>query len=190
MIVSGTPTDSVPTHSDDFGEAIVTALPMLRAFARSLCGNRTLADDLVQETIVRALSNSDKFQRGTNLNAWLITILRNHFYSEGRKRRREIEDVDGAIAGNLSEAPRQEGQIEIQEFTRALGTIPDEQREALILVGAGGFSYEEAAEICGVQIGTIKSRVSRARARLEQVLGGPGGSQAGSEKAASESAAD
>jgi RNA polymerase sigma-70 factor (ECF subfamily) len=168
-----------PPQPQGFGQGLVDALPMLRAFARSLCGNRTQADDLVQETILRALSNSDKYQPGTNLDAWLVTILRNHFYSLGRKRRREVEDVDGAIAGRVAEAPRQEGQIAMNEFVGALAKLPDEQREALILVGASGFSYEEAAEICRVRVGTIKSRVSRARSRLERILASGSGSGEG-----------
>jgi RNA polymerase sigma-70 factor (ECF subfamily) len=159
-----------PSQPTSFSQGLVDALPMLRAFARSLCGNKTQADDLVQETILRALSNSDKYEPGTNLDAWLVTILRNHFYSLGRKRRREVEDVDGAMAGRLVDAPRQDGQMAMSEFVRALAQLPDEQREALILVGASGFSYEEAAEICRVRVGTIKSRVSRARSRLESIL--------------------
>lgn len=153
-----------------FGDALTAALPMLRAFARSLCGDRVRADDLVQETVVKALSNQDKFKPGTNLNAWLVTILRNQFYSEGRKRSREVEDADGAYVGRLSDVPGQEARVALSEFVRALGTLPNEQREALILVGASGFSYEDAADICGVQVGTIKSRVSRARQRLEALL--------------------
>ena len=143
---------------------------MLRAFARSLCGDRTLADDLVQETAVKALANQDSFTQGTNLNAWLVTILRNHFYSIGRKRRREVEDVDDQYAARLSANPTQEDRIAMAEFMRAMSAIPDEQREALILVGASGFSYEEAAAICNVRVGTIKSRVSRARTRLQELL--------------------
>jgi len=153
-------------------DELVQALPVLRAFARSLTGNRDRADDLVQETVVRALANRDKFQEGTNLHAWLVTILRNQFYSEGRKKRREVEDVDGAMAAQLSDIPGQHSRLEMQDFLRALQMLPDEQREALILVGASGFSYEETAEICGVRVGTVKSRVSRARSRLEEVLGG------------------
>lgn len=155
---------------ESFGEALIAALPVLRAFARSLCGNRVQADDLVQETAVKALANQDRFTPGTNFNAWLITILRNHFYSEGRKRRREVEDVDDNYAARLYDVPGQEGHVALGEFVRALKEVPDEQREALILVGASGFSYEEAAEICGVRVGTIKSRVSRARARLSELL--------------------
>lgn len=149
---------------------LVAALPVLRAFARSLTGNRDRADDLVQETILRALANQDKFQAGTNLHAWLVTILRNQFYSEGRKKRREVEDADGVLAGQLADIPRQQSRLEMNDFLRALQLLPDEQREALILVGASGFSYEETADICGVRVGTVKSRVSRARARLEEAL--------------------
>jgi RNA polymerase sigma-70 factor (ECF subfamily) len=151
-------------------DALVEALPMLRAFARSLCGDRVRADDLVQETVMRALANRDKFLVGSNLHAWLVTILRNHFYSEGRRRSREVEDADGQIAGHLAQQPDQEIHLEMADFMRALRLIADEQREALILVSASGFSYEEAAAICGVRVGTIKSRVSRARMRLLELL--------------------
>jgi RNA polymerase sigma-70 factor (ECF subfamily) len=128
------------------------------------------ADDLVQETILRALANIDSFQPGTNMAAWLFTILRNLFRSEYRKRRREVEDVEGKYADNMKSQPDQEGRIELQEFRAALAQLPSDQREALILVGASGFSYEEAAEICECAVGTIKSRVSRARARLAELL--------------------
>lgn len=153
-------------------EDIVAALPMLRAFARSLAGNRHAADDLVQETVYKALANLDKFAEGTNLHAWLITILRNQFYSEGRKKRREVEDANGKLAGQLTTPAAQLGQLELADFQRALQLLPPEQREALVLIGASGFSYEQVAEIAGVRIGTVKSRVSRARARLEELLSG------------------
>lgn len=156
--------------ADKFGKALVQELPALRAFARSLSGDRASADDLVQETIVKALANRDKFQEGTNFTAWLITILRNHFYSVARKRRREIEDADDKFALRVPDAPRQDGHIELLQFAAALNKVPEEQREALILVGASGFSYEQAAEICGVRTGTIKSRVSRARAMLQDYM--------------------
>lgn len=151
---------------------LVDALPMLRAFARSLTGNRDRADDLVQETVMRALANRDKFQEGTNLHAWLVTILRNQFYSEVRKRRREVEDADGLHAGRLADIAAQPGHLELHDFLRAMRLLPNEQREALILIGASGFSYEEAAGICGVRVGTVKSRVSRARSRLEEIMQG------------------
>jgi len=151
---------------------LVDALPMLRAFARSLSGNRDRADDLVQETVMRALANKDKFQVGTNLHAWLVTILRNQYYSEGRKRRREVEDAEGTHAARLSDIGAQHGHLELDDFLRAMQLLPEEQREALVLIGASGFSYEEAAEICEVKVGTVKSRVSRARARLEEIMSG------------------
>ena len=151
-------------------DAILAAVPSLRAFAISLCGNVDRADDLVQETMLRALANIHSFQPGTNMSAWLFTILRNLFRSEYRKRRREVEDTDGSFAESLKSHPEQIGHVEFQEFRTALAQLPAEQREALILVGASGFSYEEAAEICECAVGTIKSRVNRARSRLAKLL--------------------
>jgi RNA polymerase sigma-70 factor (ECF subfamily) len=151
-------------------DQILAAIPSLRAFAISLSGNVDRADDLVQETILRALANIQSFQPGTNLPAWLFTILRNLFRSEYRKRRREVEDADGSLAETLKSHPDQIGRVEFQEFRQALAQLPAEQREALILVGASGFSYEEAADICECAVGTIKSRVNRARSRLAKLL--------------------
>ncbi|HEX5508677.1 MAG TPA: sigma-70 family RNA polymerase sigma factor [Pseudolabrys sp.] len=151
-------------------QAILGAVPSLRAFAISLCGSVDRADDLVQETLVRALANIDSFQPGTNMAAWLFTILRNHFRSEYRKRRREVEDSDGHYAETLKSQPEQHGRVEFTEFRAALAKLPTDQREALILVGASGFSYEEAAHICGCAVGTIKSRVNRARTRLAELM--------------------
>src|ERR1044072_1103821 len=150
--------------------AILAGVPSLRAFAISLCGNVDRADDLVQETLLRALANIHSFQPGTNMSAWLFTILRNHFRSEYRKRRREVEDADGHYAESLTSHPEQHGQLELSEFRGALSKLPEEQREALILVGASGFSYEAAADICGCAIGTVKSRVNRARPRLAELM--------------------
>lgn len=152
-------------------EGILCAVPSLRAFAISLTGSLDQADDLVQETILRALSNLDRFQPGTNLQAWLFTILRNQFHTAYRKRRREVEDADGLFAARLSTLPEQGGRLDLEDFRAALAQLSPEQREALILVGAEGFSYEEAAEICNTKLGTIKSRVGRARARLAERLG-------------------
>jgi len=149
---------------------ILAAIPNLRAFAVSLCGNIDRADDLVQETLLKAIANIDRFQPGTNLSAWLFTILRNHFRSEFRKRRREVEDADGKYTESLTAEPSQVGSIEFAEFKRALAQLPQDQREALILVGASGFSYEEAANICDCAVGTIKSRVNRARNRLAELM--------------------
>jgi len=149
---------------------ILATLPRLRAFAISLSGKVDRADDLVQETLLRALTNINSFEPGTNLQAWLFTILRNQFRTEYRKRRREVEDVDGRFAENLTTAPGQQSHLEFQEFRQALTQLPADQREALILVGASGFSYEEAAQICGCAVGTIKSRVNRARSKLSALL--------------------
>jgi RNA polymerase sigma-70 factor (ECF subfamily) len=151
-------------------DAMLAAIPSLRAFAVSLSGNLDRADDLVQETLTRAIANIDSFRPGTNMPAWLFTILRNHFRSEYRKRRREVEDVEGRHTASLTSQPEQTGHIEFRELQRALAALPGDQREALILVGASGFSYEEAAAICGCAVGTIKSRVNRARTRLAELL--------------------
>ena len=148
---------------------------MLRGFARSLSGNRDRADDLVQETLAKAIANRDKYREGTNLHAWLVTILRNQYYSEGRRRWREVSDAEGTYAARLTEPPQHPGHLELRDFLSALQLLPDEQREALVLVGASGLSYEEAAEVLGTRIGTVKSRVSRARARLELLLAGAPG---------------
>jgi RNA polymerase sigma-70 factor (ECF subfamily) len=149
---------------------LISAIPNLRAFAVSLCGNPDRADDLVQETLVKAWSNLSTFAEGTNLPAWLFTILRNIFYSEYRKRRREVADSDGAIAAKLATAPAQSGHMDFLDFRAALQKLPADQREALILVGASGFSYEEAAAVCNCAVGTMKSRVNRARNRLVDLL--------------------
>jgi RNA polymerase sigma-70 factor, ECF subfamily len=151
-------------------DVMLAAVPSLRAFAISLCGNVDRADDLVQEALLRAWANLDSFEPGTNMSAWLFTILRNLFRSEYRKRRREVEDVDGSYAESLTTLPEQNSRLEVEEFREALKMLPAEQRESLILVGASGFSYEEAAQICGCAVGTIKSRVNRARSRLAAIL--------------------
>ncbi len=149
---------------------LIGAIPNLRAFAVSLCGNPDRADDLVQETLVKAWSNLSSFAEGTNLAAWLFTILRNIYYSEYRKRRREVADSDGAIAARLATAPAQSGHMDFLDFRTALQKLPADQREALILIGASGLSYEEAAGVCNCAVGTMKSRVNRARNRLVELL--------------------
>ena len=146
-------------------------IPPLRAFAVSLSGSVTLADDLVQEALLRAWANSEKFQEGTSLRAWLFTILRNVYYSQYRKRAREVQDSDGLFAGRIAVAGDQESHLDLEDFRAALAKLPAEQREVLTMVGASGLSYEEAAVICGVEIGTIKSRVSRARTKLSELMG-------------------
>lgn len=156
--------------STDPREDIVEYIPSLRAFARSLARNHAQADDLVQDTLVKAWSNIDKFEPGTNLRAWLFTILRNTFYSGRRKAAREVEDLDGAHTASLSEKPAHDGRLAFRDFAQAFDQLKAEHREVLILVGASGFSYEEAAEMCGIAVGTVKSRVNRGRARLAELL--------------------
>jgi RNA polymerase sigma-70 factor (ECF subfamily) len=158
------------TIDEEVRNAVLAAVPSLRAFAISLSGNVDRADDLVQETLLRALANIHSFQPGTNMPAWLFTILRNLFRSEYRKRRREVEDATGMYAESLKSQPEQIGRIEFEELREALAKLAPDQREAVILVGASGFSYEEAAGICGCAVGTIKSRVNRARARLAELM--------------------
>lgn len=154
------PRDDLPSH-----------IPSLRAFAISLTRNVTEADDLVQETILKAWSNFDKFTPGTDLRAWLFTILRNTFFSSKRKTRREVADSDGVHAAALFEKPHHDGRLAFTDFSRAFDRLTPEHREVLILVGANGYSYEEAARMMGVAVGTAKSRASRARARLCDLLG-------------------
>lgn len=151
-------------------DELVACIPSLRAFAASLVGSGDRADDLVQEALMKAWANLGSFREGTNLKAWLFTILRNAFYSDYRKAKREVQDVDGKYSGNLAEHPGQIGHLDFEDFRRALDQLPSDQREALILVGASGFSYEEAAEICNCAIGTVKSRVNRARNKLAEIL--------------------
>lgn len=157
------------THANPRDE-LVDHLPALRAFALSLTRESSSADDLVQDTIVKAWTHIDKFQAGTNLRAWLFTILRNTFYSARRKTRREVNDTDGVYAAQMTSRPDHDGRLALNDFRAAFEKLPDEQREALILVGASGFSYEEAAQMTGVAVGTVKSRANRGRRRLAELL--------------------
>ncbi len=158
------------TRQPSVQDTMLAAVPSLRAFAMSLCGRFDRADDLVQGTLVRALANIHSFTPGTNMSAWLFTILRNQFRSEYRKRRREVEDTDGGYLDSLTSAPQQHGRLEFEELFAALAKLPLEQREALLLVGASGFSYDDAAAICKTAVGTIKSRVNRARKLLAELI--------------------
>jgi RNA polymerase sigma-70 factor (ECF subfamily) len=150
---------------------IVDHLPALRAFALNLTRNSSFADDMVQDTVEKAWRNIDKFTPGTNMRGWLFTILRNNFYSNRRKATREVADPEGVFVGQMSVKPDHDGHLQMDEFRKAFAQLPDEQREALILVGASGFSYEEAAEMCGCAVGTVKSRASRGRDRLAVLMG-------------------
>jgi RNA polymerase sigma-70 factor, ECF subfamily len=150
-------------------DAMVAAIPSLRAFAVSLCRNGDQAEDLVQQALLRGFTNIKSFNPGTNMLAWLFAILRNEFYSECRRRRRRLESIDGNVDG-LASKPTQVAQAEHHELCAALTKLPPEQRRALILIGASGLSYDEAAKMCGCPTGTMKSRVNRARAQLAQLL--------------------
>lgn len=155
----------------DVTNEILGRIPSLRKFAVSLCGRTERAEDLVQETLLRALANIRSFQPGSNMNAWLTTILRNFFYAEYRKRRREVEDSDGYHASRLEAHPEQEGHMYFLDLQNALERLLPDHREALMLTGGSGLSYADAAKRCGCAEGTIKSRVNRARGLLAISLG-------------------
>jgi RNA polymerase sigma-70 factor, ECF subfamily len=154
----------------EWRDQVVALIPALRAFAWSISRNGSDADDLVQDTLIKAWTNRDKFEDGTNLRAWLFTILRNTYYTQVLRRRREVRDDTGEYAGTLRTPATQDWSVAVRALQAALQKLPAEHREALILVGAAGLSYEEAAEICGCALGTIKSRVNRARARLLKIM--------------------
>jgi RNA polymerase sigma-70 factor (ECF subfamily) len=157
---------------EQFRTELLDLIPFLRAFARSLCGHHETADDLAQETLVKAWQARASFVAGTNLKAWLFTILRNQFYSDRRRAWRQApwdQEAAERIPGSVAE---QGWAAELSDTVRALSHLSDEQREAIILVGAGGFSYEDAAAICHCAVGTVKSRVARARKSLMSVLEG------------------
>jgi RNA polymerase sigma-70 factor, ECF subfamily len=160
----------MPTVEPMLRDELLAAIPSLRAFALSLTGTPDGADDLVQDTLLRAWTHMDRFVRGTDLNAWLFTILRNRFYSDLRRRGREVQDADGSYAHRLATVPDQGARLDLEDFRKALMKLPVHMRESLLLVTAEGFSYAEAAEICGCPEGTIKSRVNRARCRLSKSL--------------------
>ncbi len=159
-----------PAFDAAFKAEIVTLIPHLRAFARTLCGNATAADDLAQDALMKAWDARASFQMGTNMKAWTFMILRNQFYSEKRRSWRQTQLDQEAAEQTLVAVEDPEAPVALDELRLSLGMLPPEQREALILVGAGGFAYEEAAEICGVAVGTVKSRVSRARRALLAIL--------------------
>ena len=158
------------TDDTDWRDDVVRMIPALRAFGWSVCHNGSDADDLVQDTLIKAWTNREKFEPGTNLRAWLFTILRNTYYTQVIRRRREVRDELGEYAGVLKTPPTQDWSVAMHAMQDALKHLPVEHREALILVGAAGLSYEEAAEICGCAVGTVKSRVNRARAKLLKIM--------------------
>ena len=156
--------------TSNWRDEVVGSIPALRVFAWSLSHNGSDADDLVQDTLIKAWSHREGFEPGTNLRAWLFTILRNTYYTAVLRRRREVRDETGEYASTLKSPPTQDWSVAVHALQAALQQLPPEHREALILVGAAGLSYEEAAEICGCPMGTIKSRVNRARARLLRIM--------------------
>ena len=166
----GEAVEHVALSDSAFKEQLAQVIPHLRAFGRSLSGSRDLADDLVQETLMKAWAARQRFQAGTNMRAWTFIILRNLYLSQMRRARFKGE-WDDLVADRVLAAPAsQDKHVELGDMQRALLQLPQPQREALILVGAGGFAYEEAAEICQVAVGTIKSRVARGRVALESIL--------------------
>lgn len=160
-----------------FGEQMVAQMPYLRAFAVSLSGSYSVADDLVQDTLVKAWSHADSFQPGTNFRAWLVTILRNTYFSQYRKRAREVQDSDNLHAEQIPVKGGQESNVAMQDVQKALDKLAPEHREILLMIGITELSYEEAAEICNVAVGTVKSRLNRARAKLAEHLGLTGADQ-------------
>ncbi len=164
------PPERTRADEESFRDEFVALLPSMRAFARSLCRNRAEADDLAQTAMMNAWRARKSYMPGTNLRAWLYTILRNQYISERRRAAtwRTDTSVDDVV---LPSPQNQEASVEMSDVQQALAKLPDEQREALILVGAGGFAYHEAAALCGCAVGTIKSRVARARRALASILG-------------------
>ena len=157
-------------NAASFKRELTGVIPHLRAFARGLCGRPDVADDLVQEALLKAWAAQDRFEPGTSMRAWTFVILRNAYLTDMRRNRFRA-DYDETVAERILVAPAgQEGPLHLSDMHRALLTLPPERREALLLVGAGGFSYEEAADICQCAVGTIKSRVGRARATLSAMM--------------------
>ncbi len=165
-----TPETDLQSDEAEFKSELVALIPHLRAFARSLCRNVATAEDIAQEAVMKAWSSRKQYTRGTNLKAWTFMILRNHFYSLKRRDWRQADWDQEHAERTLVSPSSQEDTLRIDELRRAMNRLPDEQREALILIGGGGMSYEEAAEICECAVGTVKSRVSRARKALETIL--------------------
>ena len=159
-----------PAEKAEFKRELTEVVPHLRAFARGLCGRPDMADDLVQETMLKAWAAQQRFEPGTSMRAWTFVILRNAYLTDMRRNRFRGEYDEGVAERILTAPAGQEEPIHLSDMHRALLTLPPERREALLLVGAGGFSYEEAANICGCAVGTIKSRVGRARAALNSML--------------------
>ena len=156
----------------EFEAILLDAVPHVRAFARSLTRNREEADDLTHDAVVRALGAMHQFTPGTNFKAWIFTILRNLYYNGRRRQSSRFSSIDDMPGLEPSVEPSQESALAFNDFRRAFFQLTDVHREVLTLVGAGGLSYEEAAAVCDCRVGTVKSRVSRARAELRDLLEG------------------
>ena len=167
-------------QKDSFSDGLTAVAPHLRAFAISLCGSHDIADDLVQDTLLRAWKSQDSLKDPRALKPWMFTILRNLFIEHRRRRRFEVEDVDGIMAAKQSASPSQLQRLHFDDVQNALKTLKPEFREVLVLVGAEGLSYEDAAQIADVEVGTIKSRLNRARAQLVRALDDDGGASGSS----------
>jgi RNA polymerase sigma-70 factor, ECF subfamily len=154
-----------------FGDLVVECLPQLRVYARSLTGRRDAADDLVQDAVVRALAARHSFTPGTNLRAWLFTILRNACFSNYRRNQLQLTCIEELPEGRLAMPPRQLGQLELQEVERSIQELPMVFREALLMVSVAGMNYAEASAEAGCAVGTTKSRVNRARSHLRRIRG-------------------
>ncbi|MCF4127134.1 sigma-70 family RNA polymerase sigma factor [Methylobacterium sp. SyP6R] len=161
--------DAAPAEA--FRRDLLGEVPRLRRRALTLCNNHARADDLVQETLLKAWAAQDRFVPGTYLSAWLYTILRNSFYSEHQKRVREVGDPDGLFAASLVALPAQHGTLELRDVQAALDRLVPDQREALLLSAVHDLSYEDIATAMECRVGTVKSRINRARARLAELLG-------------------
>lgn len=170
---SGTPAPASvrPALSDEhFRDVLVQIIPQLRVFARGLCSGRAIADDMVQDALTRAWAARRSFEAGSNFRAWIFMILRNQYYTTARKLSRTVSWDPEASERLLVSPPSQEWGLEVAGVAAALQKLPPEQREVLMLVGANGLSYEEAAEVAGCAVGTIKSRLARGRAALKAII--------------------
>lgn len=171
--MSEAPARAAPHADKDFRDQLVAIIPSLRAFARGLCGNRDLADDMVQDAMTRAWAARQSYAAGSNFRAWMFMILRNHYYTTLRKNARMVSWDPEVAERVLVAAPTQHDGLNVQDVQAALQKLPAEQREVLLLIGANGVSYEEASEIMGCAIGTIKSRLARGRVALAALIDGP-----------------